>query len=429
VNEQQNPGIGQGGQIFEEIRILGLETADDNVEPGRSVFDEQPAEGDLPHWTEPPATVDPAASGQWSGLDDSPKWADQVPGDHESQQPVGMMDESSAALFFGDESAGPVAGGMEFDPPLMPPDNPPPQPAAPPVTTAERPAAPDRRGPGGGGGGGRSDARDMPMAIITGVALGALALIAFKLGTDATLALVTFVLTLGAAEFFLAVRRAGYQPASLLGIVAVAALSLGAYWRFEAAIPLVLGLTVLFSLLWYLTGIDRDAPMLNVSVTLFGVLYIGLLGSYAGLMLSDPNGVGMLLAAVLITVGYDTGGLLFGKMVGRTPLAAVSPNKTMEGLIGGMGVAFAVAVLLVGRIAPMGQAPGDLGSAFVLGVVAALAAPLGDLCESMIKRDLGIKDMGTILPGHGGFLDRFDALLFVLPATYYTARLLDLFAA
>ncbi|HCV35555.1 MAG TPA: hypothetical protein DF783_01410 [Acidimicrobiaceae bacterium] len=432
MNEQQNPGVGQGGQVFEEIRILGLETADDSVEPGRSVFDEQSVDQDLPHWTEPPTGADPALSGQWSGLDESPKWADQVPADHESQQPVGMMDESSAALFFGDETASPGSGGMEFDPPLMPPDSSQQPPATPAVATTERPLAPAHRGTGGGGGisgGGRSDARDMPMAIITAVALGALALIAFKLGNDATLALATLVLTLGAAEFYLAVRRAGYQPASLLGIVAVAALSLGAYWRFEAAIPLVLGLTVLFSLLWYLTGVDRDAPMLNVSVTMFGVLYIGLLGSYAGLMLSDPNGVGMLLAAVLVTVGYDTGGLLVGKMVGRTPLAAVSPNKTMEGLIGGMGIAFAVAVLVVGRIAPMGQAPGDLGSAFVLGVVAALAAPLGDLCESMIKRDLGIKDMGTVLPGHGGFLDRFDALLFVLPATYYTARLLDLFTA
>ena len=356
-----------------------------------------------------------------------------MPADHESQQPVGMIDKSdAAALFFEDDPAGPGVGGMEFNPPLMPPENPQQSQAAPAVATAARPEAPARRRPAGGGGmggGGRSDARDMPMAIVTAIALGALALIAFKLGTDATLALVTVVLTLAAAEFFLAVRRAGYQPASLLGIVAVAALSLAAYWRFEAAIPLVLGLTVLFSLLWYLTGIDRDAPMLNVSVTMFGVLYIGLLGSYAGLMLSDPNGVGMLLAAVLVTVGYDTGGLLVGRLVGRTPLAAVSPNKTMEGLIGGMGVAFAVAVLVVGRITPMGQAPGDLGSAFVLGVVAALAAPLGDLCESMIKRDLGIKDMGTVFPGHGGFLDRFDSLLFVLPATYYTARLLDLFAA
>jgi len=119
--------------------------------------------------------------------------------------------------------------------------------------------------------------------------------------------------------------------------------------------------------------------------------------------------------------------LVIGRIVGRTPLSAVSPNKTMEGLIGGMAVAFGVAVLIVGRITPFGQDPGDLGSAFVLGVVAALAAPLGDLCESMLKRDLGVKDMGSMLPGHGGLLDRFDALLFVLPATYFTARLLDLF--
>jgi len=81
----------------------------------------------------------------------------------------------------------------------------------------------------------------------------------------------------------------------------------------------------------------------------------------------------------------------------------------------------------VGRITPFGQDPGDLGTAFVLGIVVALAAPLGDLCESMIKRDLGIKDMGSILPGHGGLMDRFDALLFVLPATYFAARLMDLF--
>ena len=240
--------------------------------------------------------------------------------------------------------------------------------------------------------------------------------------------MITILLVLAAAEFFMALRRAGYQPAALLGVVAVGALNLAAYWRFEAAVPLVLGITMLFSLCWYLTGIDRQAPLLNVSVTLFGVLYIGLLGSFAGLMLTDPNGIGMLLAAVLCTVGYDTGGLVIGRMFGRSPLSAVSPNKTTEGLIGGMAVSFAIAVLVVGRITPFGQDPGTLGSAFVLGVVVALAAPLGDLCESMVKRDLGLKDMGSILPGHGGLMDRFDALLFVLPATYYTARLMDLFA-
>ena len=430
MNEQQ--GRGQQGHEFEDIRILGLDSPDDDVEPGRSVFAGDSPGDDLPHWTEPP-TGDvtgggPVVDDPWAGLEGTPRWSDDVPEDHESQQPVGDHVEA-AAVFFDDGPLGSM-GAAEFDPPLLPPDEPLPDPGgadeAPPGRASEPvPPAPPRPG---GGTGSRGGGRDLPLAIVSGVGLGALALVAFKIGAGATLALTTLLLVMAAAEFFLAVRRSGYQPASLLGITAVAALNLGAYWRFEAAVPLILALTVLFTLFWYLTGVDRQAPMLNVSVTLFGVVYVGFLGSFIGLMLTDPNGIGMLLAAVLCTIGYDTGGLVVGGMIGRNPLSAVSPNKTMEGLIGGMIAAFAVAMLVVGRITPFGQDPGDLGSAFVLGLVVALAAPAGDLCESMIKRDLGIKDMGRILPGHGGLMDRFDALLFVLPATYYTARLMDLFA-
>ncbi len=101
----------------------------------------------------------------------------------------------------------------------------------------------------------------------------------------------------------------------------------------------------------------------------------------------------------------------------------MSPNKTYEGLAGGMLMAILAAVVICGRFVPWD----DLGDSIKLGIVVAIAAPLGDLCESMIKRDLGIKDMGTILPGHGGILDRFDALLFVLPAVYYLARVADIF--
>ncbi|HJM27321.1 MAG TPA: hypothetical protein QGF11_05070, partial [Acidimicrobiales bacterium] len=75
MDEQQNPTVGQPEQVFEEIRILGLETADDSVEPGRSVFDEQSTGQDLPHWTEQPTATDTTSSGSWSALDDSPKWA------------------------------------------------------------------------------------------------------------------------------------------------------------------------------------------------------------------------------------------------------------------------------------------------------------------------------------------------------------------
>jgi len=96
----------------------------------------------------------------------------------------------------------------------------------------------------------------------------------------------------------------------------------------------------------------------------------------------------------------------------------VSPNKTWEGLIGGCAIAIAASAAVTSRIHPW-----HLSTAVWLGLIVAVVAPCGDLVESMIKRDLGVKDMGTLLPGHGGVFDRIDALLFVLPAAYYFVRL------
>ena len=407
----------RGSGEFEEIRILGLETPEDVVEPGRSVFGgESDSSEELPHWTEEPVEKS-QDDDLWSEIDQKPKWSDEVLIDHESQQPVGDLDEPTAAIFFDEElpESDPFSG--EFNPPVIPPEETKTEETSP---TFQSPTQPSIQAQ-------NSQSRNMPKALATGVALGAIFLAVCAIGAVATLVFSTVLLVFAGSEFFLAARRAGYQPATLLGMTAIAALNLGAYWRFESAIPLILALTVTFTLLWYLTGVDRNMPIANTSITLFGVGYIGLLGCFIGLMLNDENGIGMLLAAVLITVGYDTGGLLVGRLIGRTPLSSVSPNKTMEGLLGGMAISFLTGVIVVGQITPFGQDPGDLGTAFVLGLVGALAAPLGDLCESMLKRDLGIKDMGSVLPGHGGFLDRFDALLFVLPATYFAARLLNLF--
>ena len=408
----------RGSDEFEEIRILGLETPEDVVEPGRSVFGgESESSEELPHWTEEP--VEKSQNDDlWSEIDQKPKWSDEVLIDHESQQPVGDLDEATAAIFFDEElpENDPFSG--EFNPPVLPPEETKIEEAPQIFQPSSQPSVQTQN----------SQSRNMPKALATGLGLGAIFLAVCAIGATATLIFSTVLLVFAGSEFFLAARRAGYQPATLLGMTAIAALNLGAYWRFESAIPLILALTVTFTLLWYLTGVDRNMPIANTSITLFGVGYIGLLGCFIGLMLNDKNGVGMLLAAVLITVGYDTGGLLVGRLIGRTPLSSVSPNKTMEGLLGGMAISFLTGVIVVGQITPFGQDPGDLGTAFVLGLVGALAAPLGDLSESMLKRDLGIKDMGSVLPGHGGFLDRFDALLFVLPATYFTARLLNLFA-
>jgi phosphatidate cytidylyltransferase len=140
-------------------------------------------------------------------------------------------------------------------------------------------------------------------------------------------------------------------------------------------------------------------------------------------MLAYQNGVGLILGVAICAVGYDVGGYFIGSQFGKNRLAPeISPNKTMEGLIGGMALAFLLAVLVVSHITPW---KGDLGHAIGLGLTVAIAAPLGDLCESLLKRDLGIKDVGSILPGHGGVLDRFDAILFSLPAVYFLVLALD----
>lgn len=191
--------------------------------------------------------------------------------------------------------------------------------------------------------------------------------------------------------------------------------------------PTVLFLTTAVCLLWYLVGAAHETPVMNIGVTLLGVLWVGLFGSFAGLMLAlGDDGTGILLAAILGTVGYDVGGLFIGKNAGRQPLSAASPNKTVEGLVGGCVVGFVVVVVLS---TAFGLGPIDsFSEGMLVGLAVALAAPLGDLCESLVKRDLGVKDMGSILPGHGGLLDRFDGLLFALPAVYLLATVRDFFA-
>jgi phosphatidate cytidylyltransferase len=263
----------------------------------------------------------------------------------------------------------------------------------------------------------------VPTAVFVGVALAAGAVCCFVLGPAITMVLVFAVIALSGAEFFTAARRGGFRPATLLGLVAVGAMPLAAYWRGEAAIPLVLFLTIAFGLLWYVAGLGPD-PTINLGVTLIGTIYVGLLGSYAALLLQIPKqGVSLLLVAVVAAVAYDVGGFAIGRRFGRRPLTNVSPNKTVEGLVAGMVCSLlGVLIFAVG----LGFGPFDTGQALVFGLCCAVAAPVGDLAESVLKRDLGLKDMGTLLPGHGGLLDRFDALLFVLPTAFYVAHALHL---
>lgn len=271
-----------------------------------------------------------------------------------------------------------------------------------------------------------SSGRDMRLATLVGVTLIGALIGAVQLGPVVVLCLVLIALGLAAMELYNALRIADHQPAVLLGLAAVVCMPLAVYWRGITATTVVLVMTVIFGALWYLTGVGSTGIVRGLSSTLLGVCYIGLLGSHAALILKVPDdGLGLLVASIAFTVAYDVGGLVIGKSAGRNPLSRVSPNKTLEGYVGGC-----VATLLVGlgmgimgMPAPVASDPGGIWTAIWLAIAAAVVAPVGDLAESALKRDLGIKDMGTLLPGHGGALDRFDGHLFVMPVIYYMALL------
>lgn len=270
-------------------------------------------------------------------------------------------------------------------------------------------------------------ARNPVVATLTGLGLGLFALLCFYLGPVTAISLITVVVLLAVAELANALRQARYRPATLLLLVGAPGMLVAAYLAGPVAIVVGTGLFVIATMAWYALGVSRRYPVVNMAVTVFAFAWVGVLGAFAGLLLDptvfpDRHGVAFLLGPVLAAVGYDVGGYAIGSRFGRHKLVPhLSPNKTWEGLIGGGAVAIITAGIVVSRIHPF-----SVGSALVLGVIVAVVAPIGDLAESFVKRDLGLKDMGSILPGHGGMLDRIDALLFVLPVAYAFVRLVHL---
>jgi phosphatidate cytidylyltransferase len=390
--------------------------------------------GPLPHWTAPPTGEvpkifsDEASSDDieaWSSLARGPVWRDDKAGYDDDDTidfaplgegtRVGALDESASRgdPFFGDDEP-----------------EPPPAPArVTPIRTRRvlGSAAGGRTGEDAGLGGGRPE--DLPVRVAVAAGIAVLAVILFIIGPAATMILVVAVLALCAIEFYDKLRERGYQPATLVGLSAVVGMPLAAYWKGETALPLVMALAVGTTLVWFLvSGGLESGPLPNTAVTLLGVVYIGLLGSYAALILKFPNGIGTITVIALGTIATDAGAYFVGRAAGNTPLLDwVSPSKTTEGLAGGM-VATVLVLLLVkifGRPFPWAGDGTSWGHLLALAIVIAVAAPLGDLAESMLKRNLDIKDFGTVLPGHGGVLDRFDAFLFVLPAVYYLSVVLE----
>ena len=267
------------------------------------------------------------------------------------------------------------------------------------------------RGPVGGG-------RDLTSATIVGVGMLLALGVAYVLGSAALMVLSTLIVTASALELYNLIQHRGFRPATLLGVAATVAVMLAAYGRGSVAQPLILVLVFVTSMLWYMLRVVDARPVVNIGLTMMTFVWVGIFGSYASLLLQVPRGKQLLLLPILVTVAADTVAYFAGSSFGNRPLAPnVSPGKTWEGVIAG-GIGAIVLSFLLSRL-PLLSKTWSGNHALLLGLVVAVVAPLGDLCESMVKRDLDLKDSGSFLPGHGGLLDRFDALLFVLPATYY----------
>ncbi len=292
--------------------------------------------------------------------------------------------------------------------------------------------APPRRGkpsarPPGAGGPPLSPKRNLPVAIATGLVLAAVFLAAAMWHPAAAIAFVTVILGLAAIEYFSKVTEKGYRPAVAAGVAACVVAPLVAYWVGEIGLPLMLALAFLAGALGFVGAESIEVgPMPNMAITTLGIMWIGVLGSFAALIIRYSNFFGgdnsigtdtMVLIAVGV-VANDVGAFFVGSAFGKTPLRTwISPNKSVEGFLGGT-ILTLVVMLLVG-MRDLSDTWSDTSHLLMLGIVISIFAPLGDLTESMFKRNLDVKDFGSIVKGHGGILDRFDGFLFALPAVYY----------
>jgi len=268
--------------------------------------------------------------------------------------------------------------------------------------------------------------RDFTQSTLVGVALAVAVFAVLFFGPLPTMVLIALAAVQGSNELFIAMRKARLRPATLLGLVGAAAFPLAAYFRGVEAFPLVVGLTVIFGMLWYLTGADTERPVLNLGLTFTGIFWVGGLAAFGALIVQGENGTGLLFTTIIITVASDSLAYIGGRSYGKTPFHDSSPNKTWEGTITGFfGALFIGAVIGVTGLVSVFD--NSFLNVIVLAAVVGILAPIGDLAESLIKRELGVKDMGTIIPGHGGILDRVDGLLFALPGAYYVAIMLNLF--
>jgi len=255
--------------------------------------------------------------------------------------------------------------------------------------------------------------RNLPVAVAIGVALGGLALVTLFTVKATFLAYMGAVVAVGLWELRHVLADRGISIPLIPIVAGGAAMFTLAYWYGTQPALAALAVTVLVLMAWRLPG-GPAGYLRDLTASVFTLAYLPMLGVFVPLMLSRPDGPRRTLIFLLLAVCSDVGGYFAGIFTGRHPMApGISPKKTWEGFGGSVA-----ACLAAGAITLPLLLHAHVWQGLILGAVAVAAATLGDLVESMIKRDLEIKDMGRIFPGHGGAMDRLDSLVFVAPVTW-----------
>jgi phosphatidate cytidylyltransferase len=248
--------------------------------------------------------------------------------------------------------------------------------------------------------------RNLPLAIASGVALGVAIILSLVFWKPAFMLIVAGAVAVAIWELHRGFMAKDIdlpeEPLMLGGVVMVVV----AFLYGAPALVTATAVTGLVTMLWLLRrgvpGFVRDS-----SASIFTLFYVPFLGSFVALLLAADKGVAAIVTFIVVTTASDIGGYIAGVLFGKHPMAPViSPKKSWEGFAGS-----AVACVAAGVVLVIYALDSDWWIGVVLGLITVVMATLGDLCESVIKRDLGIKDMSQVIPGHGGLMDRLDSLL------------------
>lgn len=248
--------------------------------------------------------------------------------------------------------------------------------------------------------------RNLPAAVASSLVLGALVLVSLFTLKWLFVVVVSAALLIASRELVSAFQGAGIRIARTPVYAAAAILPAVAYVWGPVPQLVVTGAAVLLSMLWRIRrGVEGYVK--DVAATIFTIVYLPFLAGFLMLTLAADDGATRVVVFILLTMGNDVGGYAVGVFMGRHPIAAdISPKKSWEGLAGSFIVQAAVGALTFTYLLDAAWWQG-----VIAGLVLTVTATAGDFAESAIKRDLGVKDMGSLLPGHGGMMDRLDSLI------------------